>query len=99
MRVHRVEGLEQPLAPLAVQIGDALAEPRDGLLDVGFLARELFEPGGKLRLFLLGHEIDAAEPLAIALKLNEACLDLRKRREARALLYAGERKTRLRRAV
>src|ERR1043166_3876020 len=54
MAVDRIEGFEQPLAALAVQIGDALAEPRNSLLNVGLLALHLFELGGKLRLFLLG---------------------------------------------
>jgi len=45
MTVDRVESFEQPLAALAVQIGDALAKPDDRFLDVGLLPLHLLELG------------------------------------------------------
>ena len=99
MPVHRVEGFEQALAALAVQIGDALPEPDDGFLDIGLLALHLLELGGKLGLFLLGPEIDAAEPLAVAFELQQPRLDLGQRRKGGARLQAGERQAVLRHAV
>src|SRR5262245_61143945 len=99
MSVDRIEGFEQALAALAVQIGDALPEPADGRLDVGLLALHLFELRGKKRLFLFGHEVDAAEPLALALELEKSTLDLGERGKGGPVLQAGERKAGFRRAV
>ena len=86
MAVDRIEGFEQALAAFAVQIGDALAEPRDGLFDVALLALHLFEFDGKLDLLLLCGEIDAAKPLAVAFELQKAGLDLNERRNFGARL-------------
>jgi hypothetical protein len=78
VRVHAVEGFEQPFPAFAVQIGDALAEPRDRLLNIGLFALHFLKPRGDVRLFLLGAEIDAAKPLALASELQEPPLDLGK---------------------
>ena len=48
MPVHRLEGFEQALAAFAVQIGDAVPQPRDGFLDIGPLPLHLFELRGEL---------------------------------------------------
>ena len=95
----RIEGFEQPLAAFAVQVGDALAEPRDRLLHVGALALHLLEARGQLGLFLLGAKIDAAKPLAIASELSEPPLDLGESGEGVAGFTPASRKTGFRRAV
>src|SRR5262249_24356766 len=53
----------------------------------------------KLRLFLLGTEIDAAEPLTIALELLQLGLDLDERRNGRIRLQRGKREACFRRAI
>ena len=66
MAVDHLERGEQPLARLAVEALDALAQPLDRLDQVVALGHQ----GGVLRLDLaqlfLGAQIDRAEPLAVA---------------------------------
>src|ERR1041384_3592755 len=99
MPVDRIEGFEQPLASFAVQIGDALAEPRNSLLNVGLLALHLFKLGRKLGLFLFRGKIDAAQPFAIAFQLQEPRLNFSERRDVCARLEPSKRETSFRRAV
>src|SRR5215472_11594328 len=90
MIVDDLEGGEQPLARLAVEILDALAQPLDRL-------DEIIPLGGKramLRLdlaqLLLGAQIDGAEALALAAQAIEPRLDLAGVGKLGATLELGE---------
>ena len=74
---------QQPLARLAVEALDALAQPLDRFGQIVALG----DQAGVLRLDLvqlfLGAQVDGAEPLAVAAQLVEPFLDRRRRRAAR----------------
>ena len=99
MPVHRVEGFEQALAALAIEIGNALPQPHDGFLDIGLLPLHFLELGGKLSLFLLGSQIDAAQPLAVAFEFEQPRLDIGERWNGGARLQSAKRQAVFRRAV
>ena len=90
-----VDGLErgqQPLARLAVEALDALAQPLDGFDQVVALGGQRGVLGLDLAQLFLGAQIDGAEPLAVAAQLFEIFLDLGERRQFRARLDLGERR-------
>ena len=77
MAVHRLEGGEQPLAPLAVQVLDAVPQPLDRLLEILALDRACRRAASSSSLrLLLGAQIDAAEPLALVLQLVQRALSI-----------------------
>ena len=92
MPVHHRERRQQPLARLAVEALDALAQPLDRFGEVVALGDE----AGVLRLDLLqlflGAQVDGAEPLAVAPQLVEPLLDRRDLGQRVARRDLGERR-------
>ena len=96
MAVDDLERGQQPLARLAVEALDALAQPLDGFHQVVALGGERGVLGFDLAQLFLGAQIDRAEPLAVAAQLFEIFLDLGKRRQFRARLDLGQSRHALR---
>ena len=90
--VDDLERGQQPLARLAVEALDALAQPLDGFDQVVALGGERGVLGLDLAQFFLGAQVDGAEPLAVAAQLFEVFLDLGERRQLGARLDLGERR-------
>ena len=76
MAVHGLESVEQPLAALFVQAEDALAQLGDRLFQVGALLLQAIEFGAQRLGLFLGAQIDAAEPFAVGLQLDDGLLGL-----------------------
>ena len=92
MAVDGLERGQQPLARLAVEALDALAQPLDGFDQVVALGGQRRVLGLDLAQLFLGAQIDGAEPLAVAAQLFEVFLDLGERRQFGARLDLGERR-------
>ena len=90
MAVDDLERGQQPLARLAVEALDALAQPLDGFHQIVAFGGERGVLGFDLAQFFLGAQIDRAEPLAVAAQLFEIFLDLVERRQFDARLDLGE---------
>ena len=76
MLVDHLEGGQQPLARLAIEALDALAQPLDRLDQIVALGDQAVVLGLDLAQLFLGAQIDGAEPLALAADAVEAFLDL-----------------------
>ncbi len=87
---------EQALAGLAVEALDALAQPLDRLDEIVALGDEGGVLGLDLAQFLVGAQVDGAEPLAVALELLQLRLDFRDVWKRRVRFEAGEARQRLR---
>src|SRR5438309_168387 len=90
MTVDDFERGQQPLARLAVEALDALAQRLDGLHQIVALGGQRGVLGFDLAQLFLGAQIDRTEPLAIPPQLFEILLDLGKRRQLLARLDLGE---------
>ena len=75
MLVDHLEGGDQPLAALAVQLVDALAQARDGAGQVGALGLHGLSRVAVFGGLLLGAQVDRADGLALALQVVEVGLD------------------------
>ena len=82
--------VEQPLARLAVEALDALAQPLDGLDQIVAFGGQCRVLGLDLAQLFLGAQIDRAQPVAVAAQLFEILLDLGEWRQFRARLDLGE---------
>ncbi len=76
MRGDHLERGEQALARLLVEALDALAKALDRLAEIVALGAERGVLGLDLAQFLLGAQIDGADPLAVAPQFLELRLDL-----------------------
>ena len=60
-----LERREQPLAAFAVEVWTAMAQLRDRLVEIVALACERVAPFLDLAQFVLGPQVDGAQPLAV----------------------------------
>ena len=88
--VDLLEGGKQPLARLAVEALDAKAQLLDRLDQIVALGGERGVLGLDLAQFLLGAQVDRAQPLALAPQPFELLLDLGEIRQRFAVLDLGE---------
>ena len=79
--VDLLERGQQALAALAVELGDALAQPADRLGQVGALGLERGDLLVQLLGLVLGAQIDRAHVVALADQALELVLDLVERRQ------------------
>src|SRR5260370_40195951 len=82
------EGRHQPLAALAVQGRDALAQPRDRGGEIVALALQRREPLLDLRRLCLGDEVDGAHAVALARQALQLGVGIGARRHFLARLDA-----------
>ena len=81
----------EPLAPLLVQRADRAAQALDRFGQVVALGDKLVAARQNLDEFVVGAQVDRAEPLALLAQVLELALDLEAAGQRRVVLVAGER--------
>ena len=90
MPVDHLEGRQQSLTALAVQLVDSLAQAGDGAGQVRLLGAQGFQPLGVPTGLLLGPQVHGAQGLALAFEIVEMGLDAAGfRRDGHGLIRQG----------